>query len=142
MDAATSRRTAAITTRITKRGARRFSIGSGGGADEATRPLRGLLAPDLGYLAVPLAGQPLFVAAEVVVQPLDLLVGHGAGEGGLVQDVQLGNLRGVELAGIGDGSLLLRGERAFVDARLFVLLPEALHRQLERALRSLVGHAL
>src|SRR6478672_5732404 len=58
----------------------RLSIGSGGRAGEAARPLRGLLAPDLGDLAVPLAGQSLLVAAEIVVQPLDLLVGGGAGQ--------------------------------------------------------------
>src|SRR5580765_2384368 len=133
-------RSAAAARRRVRSG--RLSIGSDGRAGEAARPLRGLLAPDLGDLAVPLAGQPLLVAAEIVVQPLDVLVGGGAGQSSLVQDVQLRHFGGVKLAGVGDGRLLLFGERAVVDARFLVLLAEALHCQLVRALRSLVGHGL
>src|ERR1700682_3101781 len=73
------------------------------------RRLRGLLAPDLGYLAVALARQPLLVAPEIVVQPLDLLVGGGAGKRGLVQDVQLGDLRGAERGGRAAGRPPVRG---------------------------------
>src|SRR5262249_6286989 len=80
-----------------------------------TRRLRGLPAPDLGDLAIAVAGQPLLVAPQVVVQALDLLGGGGPGQSRLVQDVQLRDLRRVELAGLGDGGLLLLGQGPVLD---------------------------
>ena len=57
-----------------------------------------------------------------------------------MEDLALGDPRFVDLAGLGDGGLLLVGQWAIIDAGLRVLLSEALHRQLERALRAIVGH--
>jgi hypothetical protein len=51
-------------------------------------------------------------------------VGPGGGHRGLVEDLALGGLRLVELAGFRDGGLLLGGERALLDTGLLVLLAE------------------
>src|ERR1700675_3591124 len=76
----------------------------------------------------------------MLVELVDLLASAGRAERGLVEDFELGALRLVELAGLRDGGLLGVGERAILAAGLVVLLPEALHRQLVRALRGVVGH--
>ena len=107
---------------------------------ELLRVLRRRLAPDLGDLAVAVAHQPLHIAPQILVQQLDLLTGRGLAERGLVENLPLGALRPVDLAGLGDGALLGVGERAITDVGLLVLLLKALHCQLERALGGVVGH--
>src|SRR5262245_59804809 len=116
-------------------------MASGRRYGEEGQPLRGLLAPDLRDLAVAIAGQPLLVTPEIVVETLDLLVRLGAGDGRAVQDVELGALGREELANLRDGRFLLLAERSVFDARLLVLLAEAFHGQLVCALRTLSSHA-
>jgi hypothetical protein len=89
---------------------------------------------------VAIVRQPLLVASQFLVLPFDLLVGTGSAKRGLVEDLALGDLRFVELAGLGDGGFLLVGKWTIIDAGLLVFLPEVLHRQIERALRAVVGH--
>ncbi len=110
------------------------------GEPQPRRVLRRRLAPDLGDLAVAVAGQPLQVPPEILVEQLDLLTSRGLAERGLVEDLALRGLRLVDLAGLGDGGLLGVGERASIDVGVLVLLPEALHRQFERALGGVVRH--
>src|SRR5262249_24739654 len=90
-------------------------------------------------LAVAVAGQPVLVAPQLLVELLDLLGRLGLAQGGVVEDLQLGTLRLVDLAGLGDGGPLRVGEGPLVGAGLLVLLPEALHRQLVGALGGVVG---
>src|SRR5262245_689643 len=116
-------------------------MASGRRRSEEGQPLRGLRAPDLRDLAVAIAGQTLLVTPEIVVEALDLLVRLGTGDGRAVQDVELGALGRVELADLRDGNLLLLAERSVFDARLLVLLAEAFHGQLVRALRPQFGRA-
>src|SRR5256885_7813745 len=66
---------------------------------ELLRVLRRRLAPDLGDLAVAVAHQPLYIAPQILVQQLDLLTGRGLAERGLVENLPLGALRPVDLAG-------------------------------------------
>src|SRR5215831_1299936 len=103
--------------------------------------LRRLTATHPRNLAVAIARPALLVAREIVVEVLDLLMRLGAGDGRAVQDVELGALGREELADLRDGGLLLLAERSVFDALLLVLLAEALHGQLIRALRALIGHA-
>jgi hypothetical protein len=59
---------------------------------------------------VAIVRQPLLVASQFLVLPFDLLVGTGSAKRGLVEDLALGDLRFVELAGLGDGGFLLVGK--------------------------------
>src|SRR5499426_2268787 len=127
--------------RIRQRAAEELSMASGRQPGEEGQPLRGLLAPDLRDLAIAIVGQALLVAPEILVEPLDLLVRPGAGEGGAVQDVQLGDLGRVELTRFGNGGFLVVAEGPILDARFLVLLAEALHRELVCALGPVAGHA-
>src|SRR5207248_9270219 len=102
--------------------------------------LRRRLAPDLADLAVAVAHQPLHIAPQMLVQQLDLLMGPGLAERGSVENLPLGALRREDLTDLGDGGLLGIGERAITDVGLLVLLLEALHCQLERALGGVVRH--
>src|SRR5213594_356094 len=96
--------------------------------------------PDLGDLAIAIVREPLHVAPKTLLHLCDLLVGTGLAKRRLVEDLALGDLRAVDLAGLGNRSLLLVRERALIGAGLRILLPETLHRELERALRAVVGH--
>ena len=69
------------------------------------------LAPDLGDLAVAVAGQRLQVAPEILVEQLDLLTSPGLAERGLVEDLALGGLCLGDLAGLGDGGGRDQGRR-------------------------------
>src|SRR5215470_17967593 len=128
-------------TRIGRRAAEELSMASGRQPGEEGQPLRGLLAPDLRDLAIAIVGQTLLVAPEILVEPLDLLVRPGAGEGRAVQDVQLGYLGRVELTRLGNGGFLVVAEGPILDACFLVLLAEALHRELVCALGPVAGHA-
>src|SRR6266542_1610044 len=97
-------------------------------------------SPDLGDLAIAIVREALVVAPKILVQLCDLLVGTGLAKRRLVEDLAFGDLRAVDLAGLGNRSLLLVRERALIGAGFRILLPETLHRELERALRSVVGH--
>src|SRR5215470_5362618 len=127
-------------TRIGRRAAEELSMASGRQPGEEGQPLRGLLAPDLRDLAIAIVGQTLLVAPEILVEPLDLLVRPGAGEGRAVQDVQLGYLGRVELTRLGNGGFLVVAEGPILDACFLVLLAEALHRELVCALGPVAGH--
>src|SRR5260370_19704961 len=82
------------------------------GEPQPRRVLRRRLAPDLGDLAVAVAGQPLQVPPEILVEQLDLLTSRGLAQRGLVEDLALRGLRLVDLAGPRDGGPLGRREPA------------------------------
>src|SRR5262249_49021663 len=126
---------------IRQRAAEELSTASGRQLGEEGQPLRGLLAPDLRDLEIAIVGQALLVAPEILVEPLDLLVRPGAGEGRPVQDVELGDLGRVELTRLGNGGFLIVAEGPILDACFLVLLAEALHRKLVCALGPVAGHA-
>src|SRR5262245_31543661 len=116
---------------------------SGASAVAGPRPRwasgRGGLADRLD-LAVALAGQPVLVAPQLLVELRDLLGRLGLAQRGLVEDLQLGTLRLVDLASLGDRGSLRVGQGPIVAATgLLILLPEALHRQLVGALGGVVG---
>jgi hypothetical protein len=95
--------------------------------------------PHLVDLAVALGGDPLAVAAILLLELVERLeVGRLAARR-MVEDLPLGELRLVDPADLGDPGLLLVGDRALLDPLLPVLLLQAFQDQLVGALGGIVG---
>src|SRR5262245_35466746 len=92
-------------------------------------------------LPVAIGDQAVAVPLELVPQLLDLLRALGPGQSVPVQDLPLRHPRLAQVAGVGNGRLLGVGERlSLLGAGVPGLLPQTLHRDLERATGSFGRH--
>src|SRR5262249_2920885 len=96
----------------------------------------GRILTDLGDLALAVTREAVEILRQLGVELRDLFHALRLLPRVAVQDLALGPLRVVDLPDVGDRRLLRIGERALDDARLLVLLAEALHRELEGGLGS------
>src|SRR5262249_27250121 len=89
---------------------------------------------------VALRRQALAIAPVLVFARRALCGVDDRPEFSLVQDLEFGQFRLIEISNFSDRGLLLVGERLPLDARLGIATPETLHRELERGLWCAFGH--